>query len=71
MPISQNYPLKKNYQRNWTWIAFKNDLENNLHFESNIPQGYGVGSSGAICAAVYDAYAIDKITEPKTFVCPN
>lgn len=51
--------------------AFKNDLESNLYFESNIPQGYGVGSSGAICAAVYDAYAIDKITEPENICLPE
>lgn len=51
--------------------AFKNDLESNLYFDSNIPQGYGVGSSGAICAAVYDAYAIDKITEPENICLPE
>ncbi len=41
--------------------GFKNDLENNLYFNSNIPQGYGVGSSGAICAATYDRYCIHKL----------
>ena len=40
---------------------FKNDLENNLYFNSNIPQGYGVGSSGAICAAAYDRYYNNKL----------
>lgn len=40
--------------------GFKNDLENNLYFKSNIPQGYGVGSSGAICAAAYDRYCVNK-----------
>jgi mevalonate kinase len=28
-----------------------------LYFESNIPQGYGIGSSGALVAAIYDQYA--------------
>ncbi|PLW96272.1 MAG: mevalonate kinase [Marinilabiliales bacterium] len=51
--------------------AFKNDLERNLYFDSNIPQGYGVGSSGAICAAIYDAYAIDKITDPENICLPE
>lgn len=37
------------------------DLEQGLYFESNIPQGYGIGSSGALVAAVYDRYGIDKI----------
>jgi mevalonate kinase len=35
----------------------ENDIQNNLIFESNIPQGYGVGSSGALCAAVFGEYA--------------
>ena len=41
--------------------GFNADLENNLYFNSNIPQSYGVGSSGAICAAVYDIYCINKL----------
>ncbi|MDA9887212.1 mevalonate kinase, partial [Flavobacteriaceae bacterium] len=32
------------------------------YFDSSIPQGYGVGSSGALVAAIYDQYALDKIT---------
>jgi mevalonate kinase len=36
------------------------DLENGLYFESNIPQGYGIGSSGALVAAVYDQYILRK-----------
>ncbi len=37
--------------------AFKEDLSKGWYFESTIPQGYGVGSSGALCAAIYDKYA--------------
>jgi mevalonate kinase len=33
-----------------------------MYFDSTIPQGYGVGSSGALVAAIYDKYAQDKIT---------
>jgi mevalonate kinase len=40
----------------------KQDIERNMHFDSSIPQGYGVGSSGALVAAIYDKYANDKIT---------
>ncbi len=40
----------------------KIDVEKGLHFESNIPQGYGIGSSGALVAAIYDKYANNKIT---------
>ncbi|MHC5352581.1 mevalonate kinase family protein [Myroides sp. LJL115] len=38
------------------------DIENGLYFDSSIPQGYGVGSSGALVAAIYDKYAQNKIT---------
>ncbi len=50
---------------------FKNDLDNNLYFESNIPQGYGVGSSGAICAAVYDAYLTEEIPDHTALCLPE
>jgi mevalonate kinase len=40
----------------------QNDLENGLYFDSSIPQGFGVGSSGALVAAIYDGYAINKIS---------
>lgn len=38
------------------------DLDKGMYFDSSIPQGYGVGSSGALVAAIYDRYAIEKIT---------
>jgi len=38
------------------------DIENGMYFDSSIPQGYGVGSSGALVAAIYDKYAYEKIT---------
>ncbi|HHB52424.1 MAG TPA: mevalonate kinase, partial [Saprospiraceae bacterium] len=41
---------------------FKSDLDGGMYFYSSIPQGYGVGSSGALVAAIYDKYAEDKIT---------
>jgi len=40
--------------------SFKSDLENGLFFECNIPISYGLGSSGAIVASIYDAYARNK-----------
>jgi mevalonate kinase len=40
----------------------KSDVKAGMHFDSSIPQGYGVGSSGALVAAIYDKYAQDKIT---------
>ena len=38
------------------------DLAEGMYFDSSIPQGYGVGSSGALVAAIYDKYANNKIT---------
>ena len=38
------------------------DLDKGMFFDSSIPQGYGVGSSGALVAAFYDRYALNKIT---------
>jgi mevalonate kinase len=43
-------------------VAFKKDIKNGMYFDSSIPQGYGVGSSGALVASIYDEYAADKIT---------
>lgn len=40
----------------------KNDVNAGMYFDSSIPQGYGVGSSGALVAAIYDKYAQNKIT---------
>ncbi len=42
--------------------ALKQDIHNGMYFDSSIPQGYGVGSSGALVASIYDKYASDKIT---------
>ncbi|NNC48922.1 MAG: mevalonate kinase, partial [Flaviramulus sp.] len=42
--------------------SLKVDVANGMYFDSSIPQGYGVGSSGALVAAIYDKYAQNKIT---------
>jgi mevalonate kinase len=44
------------------WKKFNKDLSLNMYFDSSIPKGYGVGSSGALVAAIYDKYALNKIT---------
>jgi mevalonate kinase len=51
--------------------AFQRDLNVGLYFESNIPTGYGLGSSGALCAAVYDRYAGSKISPDDTARLPE
>jgi mevalonate kinase len=40
--------------------GFLNHLSKGLYFDSNIPRGYGAGSSGAVCAAVYERFGIFK-----------
>ncbi|WP_411028939.1 mevalonate kinase [Spongiimicrobium sp. 3-5] len=42
--------------------GLKKDIASGMYFDSSIPQGYGIGSSGALVAAIYDKYAKDKIT---------
>jgi mevalonate kinase len=42
--------------------ALQADIAAGMYFDSSIPQGYGVGSSGALVAAIYDKYAKEKIT---------
>jgi mevalonate kinase len=44
------------------WDRLKMDLNRGMYFDSSIPQGYGVGSSGALVAAIYDKYSLQRIT---------
>lgn len=46
------------------------DIDKGMYFESSIPQGYGVGSSGALVAAIYDKYAEEKIKSDRR-LSPN
>ncbi|MDR2122856.1 MAG: mevalonate kinase [Flavobacteriaceae bacterium] len=41
------------------------DIQKGMYFDSNIPQGYGIGSSGALVAAVFDKYSIHKLSPEK------
>ena len=47
---------------NFNLKLLNTDVERGMYFDSSIPQGYGVGSSGALVAAIYDKYAHNKIT---------
>ena len=70
--IKSNKNLKKFYNyllalNNQDIVSFrldelKADIEEGMYFDSSIPQGYGVGSSGALVASIYDKYGNDKIT---------
>jgi mevalonate kinase len=41
---------------------FREALSNNLYFKSNIPQGYGMGSSGALVAALFKTFEKQNAT---------
>ncbi|MFP4448565.1 MAG: hypothetical protein ACLFPH_07500 [Bacteroidales bacterium] len=55
--------LKKNNQLpvDFDIESFSADLKKGLYFESTIPEGYGIGSSGALVASLYHKYVQGKI----------
>lgn len=56
--------LSTNDTAGWLDVpAFSRDIDAGLKFVSSIPEGYGLGSSGALVAAVYDQYATAKTTD--------
>jgi mevalonate kinase len=40
--------------------SFRRDIQGGLYLASTIPQQYGMGSSGALCAAVYGQYPAEQ-----------
>ena len=44
----------------FNWVEMQKDLSDKLYFDSSIPQGYGLGSSGALVASFYDRYEIGR-----------
>jgi mevalonate kinase len=42
------------------FAGFLRDIEKGLYLRSSIPESYGLGSSGALCAAVYNEYGKTK-----------
>ncbi len=49
-------PIKFNYK------SLEQDISDGLYFESSIPEGYGLGSSGALVAALYHRFIEDEKT---------
>lgn len=41
------------------------DIHEGLYFESSIPESYGLGSSGALCASLYKRYGVNAIGNSK------
>lgn len=51
------------------WVQFRNDLISGLFFDSDIPEGYGLGSSAALSAAVFDSYfSKEKKSDPAEII---
>jgi mevalonate kinase len=57
-----NYLKNINDELNLNLAKFDNELQQGIIFKSNIPYGYGLGSSGSLSAAIYDRYAFNKIS---------
>jgi mevalonate kinase len=53
----EHIKISKILNRELDLLRLENDIQNGLIFESDIPQGYGIGSSGALCAAVFGEYS--------------
>lgn len=61
--------LRKNQKTNslLDLNSFEKDLGKGIYFDSTIPPGYGLGSSGALTAAVYARYAWNRIPDGRHF----
>lgn len=58
LPEFQHYLEKQGLNQ---WIntpAFLAALQQGMYFAANIPTGYGIGSSGALCAAILDKFSL-------------
>ncbi|RUT78002.1 GHMP family kinase ATP-binding protein [Ancylomarina longa] len=51
----------ENFDSQLNMSSLKQDIQNGLYFESSIPESYGLGSSGALCAAIYNKYGRQSI----------
>ena len=60
--LSQFSAYLKTLDINLDLNSFDKHIKKGMYFDSSIPKGYGVGSSGALVAAVYEKYANNKIT---------
>ncbi|THH37757.1 mevalonate kinase family protein [Neolewinella litorea] len=50
--------LQKSFSEVIDADRFRHDVDRGARLSGNIPTGYGLGSSGAVCAAVWDRYAL-------------
>lgn len=64
LPQLLQYLNEQNLDRVLDLVTFSKELHAGLYFQSSIPTGYGMGSSGALCAAIVDRYQLQL---PKTY----
>ena len=66
LPLLVQYLNEQSLDRVLDLASFSKDLQAGLYFKSNIPTGYGMGSSGALCAGIVDRYQLElPTTYPK------
>jgi mevalonate kinase len=58
------------FEANLDADLFQKEVSEGLFFDSNIPTGYGLGSSGAVVAAIFDRFGGDK-NEADLFLLKN
>ena len=58
LPIADKGGLPKKFN----YKLFAKEIDEGLYFESSIPEGYGLGSSGALVASLYNRYMEDDMT---------
>lgn len=58
-----SYLKKSDFKKHFSLDQFKDDIDAGLFFDSNIPEGYGVGSSGALVAALFKKYAFGSSSD--------
>lgn len=63
----ENLDSKGEMMAKLNFDRLRSDLNTGLYFESSIPQGFGVGSSGALVAAIYEKYKIGSPDENGDF----
>jgi len=49
--------LEENFPKAFRFQELKEDIRQGLYLHSNIPNGYGLGSSGCVCVAVFYNYS--------------
>ncbi len=59
LPLLVQYLKEQSLDRVLDLVTFSKELHAGLYFKSSIPTGYGMGSSGALCAAIADRYQLE------------